>query len=279
MIVYHCVVLSTTILYFRFMLQGNDLKNMNCHVQNSTNTSMMSLLISNSTIAPTTTYCSPSPFWIIWGVGLLAAGQSSTMTGTYAGQFVMEGFLNIKWPRWKRVLLTRSIAMVPTVLCATVFASYLDILDELLNVEQSLLLPFALLPILHMTNSRRIMGDFKNKIWMTVLVWILGVVVMAANVYLVVVLTFTEQMWKRVLTGVLFPVYLLIVLYYCLGPSLVSKILDWGSRNVLSPWKARLQDGRHSSLPVDSDEEEDGLLRGGKVGEGNVNADMDVGIP
>lgn len=48
----------------------------------------------------------------IWAVGILAAGQSSTMTGTYAGQFAMEGFLNLQWARWKRVLVTRVIAIV-----------------------------------------------------------------------------------------------------------------------------------------------------------------------
>ena len=50
----------------------------------------------------------------IWAVGILAAGQSSTMTGTYVGQFVMEGFLNLRWKRWQRVLLTRTIAITPT---------------------------------------------------------------------------------------------------------------------------------------------------------------------
>jgi natural resistance-associated macrophage protein len=49
----------------------------------------------------------------IWAIGLLAAGQSSTMTGTYAGQFVMEGFLEISMPVWQRVLFTRSIALIP----------------------------------------------------------------------------------------------------------------------------------------------------------------------
>ena len=217
------------------MIQGNELKNYGCHVghHNSSNASVMSMLVSNSTTAPPSTHCSRSPFWIIWGIGLLAAGQSSTMTGTYAGQFVMEGFLGIKWPRWKRVLLTRSIAMVPTVLCATVFASYLDILDELLNVEQSLLLPFALLPILHLTNSRRVMGQFKNKWWMTAIVWFLGLVVMGVNGYLVISQTSGRKIWEDALTGILFPVYVVIVMYYCLGPSLVARIQDWIWANVV----------------------------------------------
>uniref|UniRef100_A0A5F9D0U6 Natural resistance-associated macrophage protein 1 n=1 Tax=Oryctolagus cuniculus TaxID=9986 RepID=A0A5F9D0U6_RABIT len=76
----------------------------------------------------------------IWAVGLLAAGQSSTMTGTYAGQFVMEGFLRLRWSRFARVLLTRSCAILPTVLVA-VFRDLRDLsgLNDLLNVAQSLL--------------------------------------------------------------------------------------------------------------------------------------------
>ncbi|XP_027631103.1 natural resistance-associated macrophage protein 1 isoform X3 [Tupaia chinensis] len=77
----------------------------------------------------------------IWAVGLLAAGQSSTMTGTYAGQFVMEGFLRLRWSRFARVLLTRSCAILPTVLVA-VFRDLRDLsgLNDLLNVLQSLLM-------------------------------------------------------------------------------------------------------------------------------------------
>lgn len=159
-------------------------------------------------------------YWIIWGIGLLAAGQSSTMTGTYAGQFVMEGFLGIKWPRWKRVLLTRSIAMGPTILCATVFSQYLDALDEWLNVEQSLLLPFALLPVLHLTTSSRIMGDFKNSKITRIAVWFLAVLVMAANGYLIVTQLFLKHNLAETIVGsIIFPIYIVIVIYYVMGPS------------------------------------------------------------
>jgi len=74
----------------------------------------------------------------IWAVGLLAAGQSSTMTGTYAGQFVMEGFLDFKLPVWKRVLLTRAIAIVPAL--SVVFYNFdtLTNIDTLLNITQSI---------------------------------------------------------------------------------------------------------------------------------------------
>ena len=90
----------------------------------------------------------------IWAVGILAAGQSSTMTGTYSGQFVMEGFLNLHWVRWKRVLLTRSIAIAPT-LALAVFSDIngLTSMNDFLNAVMSLQLPFALIPTLTFTSN------------------------------------------------------------------------------------------------------------------------------
>ncbi|KAK2503208.1 hypothetical protein MC885_005608 [Smutsia gigantea] len=107
-------------------------------------------------------YFGPAALYI-WAVGILAAGQSSTMTGTYSGQFVMEGFLNLKWSRFARVILTRSIAIIPT-LCVAVFqdVEHLTGMNDFLNVLQSLQLPFALIPILTFTSLRPVMNDFAN---------------------------------------------------------------------------------------------------------------------
>ncbi|EPY75149.1 natural resistance-associated macrophage protein 2 [Camelus ferus] len=109
-------------------------------------------------------YFGPAALYI-WAVGILAAGQSSTMTGTYSGQFVMEGFLNLKWSRFARVILTRSIAIIPTLLVA-VFqdVEHLTGMNDFLNVLQSLQLPFALIPILTFTSLRPVMSDFANGI-------------------------------------------------------------------------------------------------------------------
>nr|CAD7396126.1 unnamed protein product [Timema cristinae] len=99
----------------------------------------------------------------IWAVGILAAGQSSTMTGTYSGQFVMEGFLNLQWSRWKRVLFTRTIAITPTFFIA--YYSEIEKLtgmNDILNAVMSLQLPFALIPTIAFTSSPQIMGEFKN---------------------------------------------------------------------------------------------------------------------
>uniref|UniRef100_G3U5A7 Natural resistance-associated macrophage protein 1 n=1 Tax=Loxodonta africana TaxID=9785 RepID=G3U5A7_LOXAF len=125
----------------------------------------------------------------IWAVGLLAAGQSSTMTGTYAGQFVMEGFLRLRWSRFARVLLTRSCAILPTVLVA-VFRDLKDLsgLNDLLNVLQSLLLcfPFAVLPILTFTSMPALMQEFVNGLLSKAITSSIMALICAINLYFVV---------------------------------------------------------------------------------------------
>lgn len=104
------------------------------------------------------------PILYIWGIGLLAAGQSSTITGTYAGQFIMGGFLNLPLKKWLRALITRSFAILPTMIVAIVFntsEASLDILNEWLNVLQSMQIPFALIPLLTLVSKEHVMGTFK----------------------------------------------------------------------------------------------------------------------
>lgn len=96
----------------------------------------------------------------VWAVGLLAAGQSSTMTGTFAGQFVMEGFIDIRLPIWCRVALTRSVAIVPAICVTFMDKENLLKLDFTINIMQVVLLPFALIPLLKFVASPEIMGDF-----------------------------------------------------------------------------------------------------------------------
>lgn len=104
------------------------------------------------------------PILYIWGIGLLAAGQSSTITGTYAGQFIMGGFLNLRLKKWVRALITRSCAIIPTMIVALVFDTSedsLDVLNEWLNVLQSVQIPFALIPLLCLVSKEQLMGTFK----------------------------------------------------------------------------------------------------------------------
>lgn len=122
----------------------------------------------------------------IWAIGILAAGQSSTMTGTYSGQFVMEGFLNLQWPRWKRVLVTRTIAIVPTFFVAFFSQiSNMTKLNDYLNVVMSLQLPFAAIPTVAFTSSVAIMGEFVNGMANRIVSVLLCFVVIGINLYLV----------------------------------------------------------------------------------------------
>ncbi|GFR65750.1 natural resistance-associated macrophage protein 1, partial [Elysia marginata] len=152
----------------------------------------------------------------IWAVGILAAGQSSTMTGTYTGQFVMEGFLNLTWKRWQRVLLTRTIAICPTILIA-IFSEMDDLtkMNDLLNVLMSLQLPFALLPILTFTSTTAVMSEFANGRVMRVIASALTVVVVGINMYFVVVyLQKLPDHWAIYLVvSLLITAYLIFVAY------------------------------------------------------------------
>jgi len=125
--------------------------------------------------------------YYIWAVGILAAGQSSTMTGTYTGQFVMEGFLNLKWSKTKRVLLTRSIAITPTLFLA-IFSDLnsLTFMNDFLNVLQSIQLPFAIIPALHFSSLPLLMGEFVNNTAWKVIGCVIGMLVIGINIFLVI---------------------------------------------------------------------------------------------
>ncbi|XP_078376295.1 natural resistance-associated macrophage protein 2-like isoform X2 [Oculina patagonica] len=159
----------------------------------------------------------------IWGLGILAAGQSSTMTGTYSGQFAMEGFLKISWARWKRVLFTRSIAIAPTLLVAF-FEGVQDLtgMNDFLNVLQSLQLPFALIPVLHFTGDQTIMKSFKNGRVMQGVAWGLSVLVIGINLFFVAeyVSQIPPNAGYYVLVGLillLYVTFLLFLVYLALG--------------------------------------------------------------
>ncbi|CAL1541388.1 unnamed protein product [Lymnaea stagnalis] len=169
----------------------------------------------------------------IWAVGILAAGQSSTMTGTYTGQFVMEGFLNLTWKRWQRVLLTRTIAILPTIFIA-IFSGIDDMttMNDLLNVLMSLQLPFALLPILTFTSSTVLMAEFQNGRAMKTITCLLAAVVIGINMYFVIVyLQELPEHWAiylGVAIGVVlylaFVLYLALFCFAVMGATFVTKL-------------------------------------------------------
>ncbi|KAL5556855.1 hypothetical protein UlMin_039091 [Ulmus minor] len=141
------------------------------------------------------------PILYIWGIGLLAAGQSSTITGTYAGQFIMGGFLNLRLKKWLRALITRSFAIVPTMIVALIFDSSedtLDVLNEWLNVLQSVQIPFALIPLLCLVSKEQIMGSFKIGPVLKTVAWVVAALVILINGYLLL------DFFSSEVSGVLF---------------------------------------------------------------------------
>src|SRR5208282_3092581 len=98
---------------------------------------------------------------ILFGIALLCAGQSSTLTGTLAGQIVMEGYLHLRIAPWLRRLITRLLALVPAVLVISMVGE--DSTGGLIILSQvilSLQLSFAVIPLIHFTSNRQNMGDF-----------------------------------------------------------------------------------------------------------------------
>jgi len=121
----------------------------------------------------------------VFALALLASGQNSTLTGTLAGQIVMEGFLNIRLRPWLRRLITRLIAIVPAVVISILYGargtSQLLVLSQ---VVLSLQLSFAVFPLVSFTSDRSKMGEFVNARWLTLLAWTIAVVIAALNLWL-----------------------------------------------------------------------------------------------
>ncbi|WP_303722936.1 Nramp family divalent metal transporter [Malonomonas rubra] len=119
---------------------------------------------------------------IAFGLALLAAGQSSTLTGTLAGQVVMEGFVKIRLRPVLRRLITRSIALLPAVVVISISGDQgtykLLILSQ---VILSMQLPFAIIPLVHFTSDKLKMGSFANKTWVKILAWITSVIIIGLN--------------------------------------------------------------------------------------------------
>jgi manganese transport protein len=123
---------------------------------------------------------------IFFGVALLSSGQSSTLTGTMAGQIVMEGFLNIRMRPWLRRLMTRTIAIIPAAL--TVYLAGENGTYKLLILSQIILsmqLPFAVIPLIHFTNNKQRMGALANSAWVRVLAWLTAALIVVLNVWLI----------------------------------------------------------------------------------------------
>jgi manganese transport protein len=131
----------------------------------------------------------------VFALALLASGQNSTLTGTLAGQIVMEGFLNLRLRPWLRRLITRLIAIIPAVIVTMIYGeSGTAKLLIFSQVVLSLQLSFAVVPLVIFTNDRKKMGEFVNPLWLKVLAWFVAFIIAVLNVIL---LFYTFRDWGK----------------------------------------------------------------------------------
>merc|ERR1712124_28808 len=125
---------------------------------------------------------------IMWGIALIAAAQSSCITTTYSGQFVMDGFLNIQLPKWLRAVVTRCVAVLPCVIVAAVLDSRaMEQMIDIVNSSLAFLLPFALVPLTRLSTSKQFMGDRFVSGWIeAIAIWAATFVCFGINFYTLV---------------------------------------------------------------------------------------------
>lgn len=166
---------------------------------------------------------------ILFAVALIAAGQSSTVTGTLSGQIVMEGYLNLRMNPWIRRLMTRLIAIIPAVLVIGIMGE--GRVDELLVFSQvilSLQLGFAVIPLIHFVSDKKTMGEFAIPLWVKIISWIVASILVYLNANLVVDFTKaflegTTQMYIKVLLVAAIFFFFILLLYIVLYPLLPAK--------------------------------------------------------
>ncbi|KAJ9535955.1 hypothetical protein OSB04_un000884 [Centaurea solstitialis] len=173
----------------------------------------------------------------LYGIALLASGQSSTITGTYAGQFIMQGFLDLKMRKWLRNLITRCIAITPSLIVSIIGGSsgagrLIIIASMILSFE----LPFALIPLLKFSSSATKMGPHKNSRIIIIFSWALGLGIIGINIYYLstaFVDWLIHSTWPKVanvFVGMLvFPVmaiYIISVIYLMFRKDVVVTFID-----------------------------------------------------
>ena len=160
---------------------------------------------------------------ILFAVALIASGQSSTITGTLAGQIVMEGYLHLRITPWVRRLLTRLVAIIPAI--AVILINGENNIDKLLVFSQvilSLQLGFAIVPLIHFTSDKKTMGSFAIKPFIIVLASLITLVLVYLNIRMVYEQTITffaasdSVFWKSmiIIAGVVYISLLLIAIFY-----------------------------------------------------------------
>jgi manganese transport protein len=160
---------------------------------------------------------------VLFAVALIAAGQSSTVTGTLAGQIVMEGYLRLRINPWIRRLITRLLAIVPAVLVIAIYGeSEVDSLLVFSQVILSMQLGFAIIPLIHFVSDKQTMGSFAIKPIVQAFAWLIAAVLVYLNVRMVIneagdfFATSESMLWKTVIIigAILFAILLLYTIFF-----------------------------------------------------------------
>lgn len=125
----------------------------------------------------------------LFAIALLASGQNSTITSTITGQIVMEGFINVKLPIWQRRIITRLVAIIPVITCIYIWGAKGYVIEKLLVYTQIFLsfsLPVSMIPLLHLTSSKKFMGKFTNCKLFIILGWLSTAILIILNVQLII---------------------------------------------------------------------------------------------
>jgi len=125
---------------------------------------------------------------MLFAVALLASGQSSTITGTLAGQIIMEGFIHLRMPLWAQRLLTRLMSITPVLIFAVYYHGNEAKIESLLTFSQvflSIALPFAMIPLIIFTSDKKLMGVFANRPWVKYTSWIVAIILVILNLQLI----------------------------------------------------------------------------------------------
>jgi manganese transport protein len=165
---------------------------------------------------------------ILFAVALIAAGQSSTITGTLAGQIVMEGYLSLRINPILRRLLTRMLAVIPALIVILIYGE--EKIDRLLLISQVILclqLGFAIIPLIHFTSDKKKMGSFAIGIKTKIAAWVIASILVYLNIRLVISETSavfaSEVLWPKLLLGLAFTIAATLLTYILLHPFMRKK--------------------------------------------------------
>jgi len=217
----------------------------------------------------------------LFAIALIASGQSSTITGTLAGQIVMEGHLNLRIAPWLRRLITRLLAIAPALFTILHFGE--DSLGSLLILSQvvlSLQLGFAVIPLIHFNSDKKIMKEFAIKNWVKILAWLSAAIIIGLNVKLVFeeingwLISAGENSYWIYITVVPLAIAIAILLLYIIFKPLFFSIEDKKTENIphgqaINLLDLKTPDYKNIGISIDFSENDKnvirhGILQGGK---------------